>query len=261
VKKFMKKILLLVISITLIAAGSAFGIVAGSRHDMTFGALYAGSVLSSCQYCHTPHLRNNPLVGAAPLWNRSVSGAGSYLASDGATSYQVYGAAGVGGPGGTLSGTTVGAPGGNSKTCLSCHDGTIGLGAVIVGAFAAVTGVEAGGTAVTVGVGGALIDGNTNTVTGRVPGLGTDLRQEHPVGVVYDSGTTGPGLSNVIAALPSGLVYEVNGTTLRIYGAGGDGFSTVECGSCHDPHVTGGGFDPFLRQVLTTICTDCHSAK
>ncbi len=251
----MKKILLLVIAITLIAAGSAFGIIAGSRHDMTAGAFYAGAAISACQYCHTPHLRNNPVVGSAPLWNRSMSAAGSYLAADGATNYQVYGAAGAGVAGQTLSGSTVNEPGGNSKTCLTCHDGTIGLGAVLVGAFATVTGAEAGGTAITVGAGGSLIGGATNTNTGRVPGLGTDLRQEHPVGVIYDSGVTAAGLSNVVNAN-----NEINGTQLRIYG-GGDAVGTVECGSCHDPHQTGGGLDPFLRQVLTTICTDCHSAK
>lgn len=239
----MKKILILAVAIVLVAASVSFAVIAGSRHDLTASAYYSGATISACQFCHTPHLRTNPVVDGAPLWNRTQ-------ALPGAGSYTLYG------NGTTLSGTTVGQPGANSKTCLSCHDGTIGLGTVLVGATSTIVGTESGGTASTI-VGGKLAEGVTNTVTGRVPGLGTDLRQEHPVGVVYNSATSGPGLNSSVA--PS-APWNIAGKKWRLYG-GGDGTGTVECGSCHDPHNTTAGQQPFLKDTLSTMCTDCHSSK
>lgn len=239
----MKKILILTLAILLVAASVSFALIAGSRHDLTASAYYSGGAVSACQYCHTPHLRTNPVVDGAPLWNRTQTLPGS-------GSYTLYG------NGTTLSGTTVNQPGANSKTCLSCHDGTIGLGDILVGTDSTISGTEATGTAVTI-VSGRLVDGATNAVTGRVPGLGTDLRQEHPVGVVYNSATVGPGLNSSVGA---SAPWNIAGKKWRLYG-GGNGTGTVECGSCHDPHNTTAGEQPFLKDTLNTMCTDCHSAK
>lgn len=240
----MKKILILTLAILLIAASVSFAVIANSRHDLTATAYYSGGAVSACQFCHTPHLRNNTVVDGAPLWNRTQS-------LPGTGTYTLYGSNGK-----TLSGTDVNQPGANSKTCLSCHDGTIGLGDILVGAVSTITGTEATGTAATI-VGGKLADGVTNAITGRVPGLGTDLRQEHPVGVVYDSTKSGPGLNSSVAA---SAPWNIASKKWRLYG-GGDGTGTVECGSCHDPHNTTAGQQPFLKDTLNTMCTDCHSAK
>lgn len=239
----MKKVLILALAILLVAASVSFALIAGSRHDLTAPAYYSGAQVSACQFCHTPHLRNNPVVAGAPLWNRTqtLPGSGSYTLYGGGT---------------TLSGTTVNQPGANSKTCLSCHDGTIGLGDILVGTGGTISGAESGGTAATIQA-GKLTDGAVNTVTGRVPGLGTDLQQEHPVGVVYNSATSGPGLNSAVSPNPP---YNINNKRWRLYG-GGDGTGRVECGSCHDPHNTTAGQTPFLKDTATTICTDCHSQK
>lgn len=240
----MKKVLILALAILLVAASVSFAQIAGSRHDLTAGAYYSGAQVSACQFCHTPHLRNNPVVPGAPLWNRTQTLPG------GGGSYTLYG------NGQTLSGTTVGQPGANSKTCLSCHDGTIGLGDILVGTGGTISGTAGGGTSTTI-VNGKLADNIANPVTNRVPGLGTDLQQEHPVGVVYNSATPGPGLNNIVTP---NAPWKINNKNWRLYG-GGDGTGTVECGSCHDPHNTDAPNYPFLKDTATTICTDCHSGK
>jgi len=58
-----------------------------------------------CVYCHTPH---GATAGATPLWNRDLSGA----------TYVPYQSS-------SLDATGIGQPGGTSKLCLSCHDGTM----------------------------------------------------------------------------------------------------------------------------------------
>jgi predicted CXXCH cytochrome family protein len=235
----MKKALILAVALVLMAASVSFAVIAGSRHDLTSGTYYSGAQVSACQFCHTPHLRNNTVVQGAPLWNRQLPTA----------TYTLYG------NGQTISGTSVGQPGTNSKTCLSCHDGTIALGDILVGNDSTIQGAG-GGTTATI-VNGKLADGVTNPTTGRVPGIGTDLRQEHPVGVVYDSSTQGPGLNS---SVNSNAPYNIGNKKWRLYG-GGDGTGTVECASCHDPHNTTNGEQPFLRDSYSTICTDCHSQK
>jgi hypothetical protein len=67
-----------------------------------------------CVYCHTPHGAST--VVQAPLWNRTASSA----------TYTTYDSLGTS----TLT-QPVTAPGPNSLTCLSCHDGTLGVDSVI----------------------------------------------------------------------------------------------------------------------------------
>ena len=131
-----------------------------------------------------------------PLWNHAVSVA----------TYQLYGG------GVTGKGTTVNQPGPASASCLSCHDGT-----VAVDAFGGATGNDA--TKIT---GDALI--------------GTDLRDDHPIGVAYTVSSS----------------YK-SPTNAKLYN------SRVECASCHDVHDYTN--DPFLRMSNSgsALCLDCHN--
>ncbi len=242
----MKKIVILTVAILLVTTGISLAIISGSRHDMTVFTSNAAARMSACQYCHTPHHANTTTSGdgsAAPLWNRTLP-AGS--------SYTVYGG------GVTLSQTTVSAPGTHSLTCLSCHDGTIGLGDVYTGTDETLSGsisTQNGGQALT-GI-GALAAASTNI------NFGNNLTREHPVGVAYRSASFD---SNSLAGLrtpDSGMIIKT-GKKWKIYG-GNDGTGRVECGSCHDPHgsdrVAGGATAPFLKDTKSTMCTDCHSLK
>ncbi|MEF9438350.1 MAG: hypothetical protein L0922_06295, partial [Candidatus Mariimomonas ferrooxydans] len=136
-----------------------------------------------CIFCHTPHntIRNVPY-----LWNRKDSTA-NYIPYQSSTLY-----------------ATVGQPTGTSKLCLSCHDGTIALGAVISKLqeipFAAGIRFIPKGPAM----------------------LGTDLSDDHPVSFVYD---TALAASNPELADPSTLPSEVKL----------DKHGQLQCTACHDP--------------------------
>jgi hypothetical protein len=106
--------------------------------------------------------------------------------------------------------------------------------------------------------------------------IGTDLRDDHPVGVSYPA-SNGAGTD---WKTPGGSVAKPGGTTL-FFDDNGDGrmqkseirlYSTgqgpeVECGSCHDPHGVpsagiGSTFLPsFLRKTNSgsSVCLTCHS--
>ncbi len=98
------------------------GSIANTRHNLTqagipgriFMDAHRNDYEEVCVYCHTPH-GANPSVDA-PLWNRARSSA----------TYTTYDQLGTS----TLT-QTVTAPGPNSITCLSCHDGTLAIDSVI----------------------------------------------------------------------------------------------------------------------------------
>lgn len=117
-----------------------------NRHNLSTtgpGPMKSTTVTEVCVFCHTPH-NANP---AAPLWNQTLSSAGS--------TYQPYTST-------TLT-ASVGLPSGGSKLCLSCHDGTIAIGNTINNGKLAMQGVNAQGQ----------LTGASN--------LGTDLRNDHPI--------------------------------------------------------------------------------
>lgn len=133
----MKKILVAFAVAAFASAASAT--VAGNPHDMRL----KGGTQGVCLYCHAAHVWTVSNIGSgtgAPLWNRNQSSA--------ITAY-----------GTTVAGTFISAPGAQSRTCLSCHDGVTDLGAVN------------NGTVATLGVINATYS------------VGTDLTNDHPVGV------------------------------------------------------------------------------
>ena len=87
--------------------------IVGSKHDMS--ALTWNAEGEICITCHTPHNSQAASVGA-PLWNHASTTTvfGLYTSTTSAT----------------LNAST-GQPAGTSKLCLSCHDGTVDLIAVL----------------------------------------------------------------------------------------------------------------------------------
>jgi predicted CXXCH cytochrome family protein len=197
----MKKIL--VALAMLAAAATASAQVVGSAHDLSGGYGASNSNTTQvCIFCHAPHWTNTAIT-AAPLWNRTSTG----------STYTVY-------TSNTLSGA-IAAVGANSLTCLACHDGSANLGQVY--------------------------DGGANTnlfdVAASIAGsanVGTDLRNDHPVGIGY-----------VVAGNSE---FNANAGGLPLYGV----TNTVECASCHDPHDETN--IPFLRvtNAASALCTTCH---
>ncbi|HEX6266578.1 MAG TPA: cytochrome c3 family protein, partial [Burkholderiales bacterium] len=139
-------------------------------------------------------------------------------------------------------------PGGSSKLCLSCHDGTLAVGSVNVlngqGSSTAqgTVGIDMTGT----GAGGAMPPG-AGTSTGFTRNLGVDLKNDHPISVTYNSllATRDGELRPVDAAQKwppgSGSVIGPRAPGARpaapLEPTGASGAGQVQCGTCHDPHV------------------------
>lgn len=180
--------------------------ITGSAHDFSNESWNTTSEI--CIVCHTPH-NADITVSDAPLWNHQVT----------SQTFQLYSSS-------TLD-ATIGQPDGNSKLCLSCHDG--------------VTAVDNFGGTTT---GTELISGDAN--------IGTDLRNDHPVSFVYDptlAGTDG-GLYDPTTQ-NSGLGGTINGDML---------FGTkLQCASCHDVHNSA-NLDYLLvkSNLNSALCLTCH---
>ena len=207
-----------------------------------------------CIFCHTPH-------GAeqikAPLWNRKFL----------STNYTTYSSS-------SLDASDLGQPTGTSKLCLSCHDGTMAIGAVNVlnGTFTDRDPKTQDIEMVGVGLNGEMPAGH-GTTSGFTRNLGIDLTNDHPISFTFD------------AAQANRDGELVDPTTVSYLGErrpGGHNKPTLplednqmECISCHDPHVrsTTGENIKFLRvnrfqqatpiegtfnQANDIICLACH---
>lgn len=270
------------------------GSIANTRHNMTqrqgsgggpSGALmdpYRNDYGEVCVYCHTPHAANAGVT--LPLWNRTIK----------ATTYTTYAALGTS----TLT-QPVTQPGPNSLACLSCHDGQVAVDSVINmpgsgGYNAAQAGAQNNtflnawtntrGPDATVHIGlnptasqgclachssgAGFVGAGATDFTVFV--IGTDLRNDHPVGVRFPTAGPGVDFNPPSATRTTVRWFDTDGDArpdtneIRVYDSG-DGFA-VECASCHDPHgVPSGGagspFNPSFLRVSNTgsaLCLTCH---
>ena len=159
-----------------------------------------------CVFCHTPH------NGAAlsPLWNKDLE----------PQTYQVY-----------VSPTlkvaqklgSLPQPSGSTKLCLSCHDGTIALGAVLNP------------------VGGIAMGGAGTLPPGSLSNFGLDLRGHHPVSFRYSDSLPNPEL---VPAPPGDLTFGAS--------------DEVHCTTCHDPHDDRNGQFLSKDNRFSALCTSCH---
>lgn len=182
----------------------AFAQVTGTAHDLS-----ANEPTSQvCIFCHTPH-NAEPAV---PLWNHELSSA----------TYTEYTSP-------TMDATPVGPLGGGtgiSNLCLSCHDGTVGLGSLVNN-----------------GPGGPPINQNV-VLTGNAD-LGTDLSNDHPINIYYDAD---------LVALDDELI-DPTMIDVDLFGPNGD---ELQCASCHDAHDD--TIEPFLVKSNngSELCLTCH---
>ncbi len=176
---------------------------------------HASSESQICAFCHTPH--GATPEQAAPLWNRQLSSA-TYIPFSSTS----------------LDATDLGQPGGKSKLCLSCHDGTIALGAVnvlnrIENPNIPFTGTKADGT----------IPEGLGETTGFTRRLGVDLSNDHPISFTYDSSQA----ARDGELFDPAVVAHINERTRGSPPAAPQGDylpledGKVECITCHDPHL------------------------
>ncbi len=202
---------LLLLSAVALLASAASGqqtSVVDTKHNLsTSGPGPYRAVIESriCIFCHTPHrARTN-----APLWNRE----------DSRETYAVYTSSTFGG--------TLGQPNGASKLCLSCHDGSIALGAIV----SSETEIE-------------MSPGYSHLNSGS-SSIGTMLHDDHPVSFHYASSKGGSGQDYHDESTLNGPVeLDANGY--------------VQCTSCHDPHNN--QFGSFLEASdrHSGLCLSCH---
>jgi hypothetical protein len=271
---------------------SNIGSVGNTRHNLTqrqpAGGGPAGATMDSfrndylevCVYCHTPH--GSSTTTTAPLWNRTMK----------ATTYQTYDLLGSG----SIT-QPITQPGTASLTCLSCHDGQTAVDSIInmpgSGRFLKTQETtenlaflnswnNSRGPDATVharmsateclachSTAAGIVGAGATDFTAFV--IGTDLRNDHPVGIRYPT-TAGAGTDfREPPRMEARLAYfDTNGNAhadageIRLYNSG-DGYE-VECASCHDPHGVpsagpGSVFHPtFLRvsNVGSGVCLSCH---
>jgi predicted CXXCH cytochrome family protein len=153
-----------------------------------------------------------------PIWNRDLG------YQENASLYQLYGST-------TLDSNVV-RPTGASKLCLSCHDGTLAFGSLMN-----LDGVRPANV--------PMANGVTTMPPGRTL-LGTDLRNDHPISMVPN-----------VAADPE-IRLPPAGDDVRLREGSTPGVKdTVQCTSCHDPHLDG---YKFLVKDNTrgAVCLTCH---
>jgi predicted CXXCH cytochrome family protein len=218
--------------------------IAGGPHDLSGGSALRNTDNTidgqTCVFCHTPHGGAN----SVPLWNRTAPTGAAYQLYSSSTSDVVTTASDI--------------ASGVSGACLSCHDGTIAmdvLSNVNGTAFGPAVGFTRQGTAkasFSASGGGA-----NNVMSGGLPFLGTDLRNDHPVAIVYETARVATPTEFVTQVL-SGAKISVGSTEpVPLFGSSTSN-ARVECASCHNPHNNSLG--SFLRKSNTgsAICLSCH---
>ena len=216
----MKKILSLACTMIVMTMILAHGFAAAQvssdalgMHNLT--AASGASVYSQgslgCTFCHAPH---SGLGGITPLWNQKLS-THTYTPYTSTTYVET--------------GNTQPTLGITSSLCLSCHDGTVGVGQ-------------------SAAYGPLPMVGAMNSVDS----FGTTLTGSHPFSLVLPM----KDAANLVASLvskgktadPIGAVKLVNGN--------------IECTSCHSPHVQ--GIDRIAQNFLVRdssnaqMCLACH---
>ena len=233
--------------------------IRNTKHNFSVtgpGDVRAVSEDELCVFCHTPHGAEQAIRG--PLWNRKLSGA----------TYTPYTSS-------SMDALGLAQPGGSSKLCLSCHDGTLAIGAVntLNGAFTDQDPTTPDIPLVGVGPGGTIPAGQGEG-TGFTRKLGTDLTNDHPISFTYDDSLA---IADGELLLPSAAPHIGN----RLPGVRPvvpleD--DQLQCSSCHDPHIRDsvesdikflrllrfqktepslGGFD----QTVDIICLACHEKE
>lgn len=165
----------------------------------------------ACTFCHAPH---SGLGGITPLWNQKLS-TQTYTPYTSTTYVE--------------QGNTKPTLGITSSLCLSCHDGTVGVGQS-----------AAYGPLPTVGT------------LNSVDSFGTTLTGSHPFSLVLPI----KDASNLQASLVAqGKTADPTGAVKLVAG-------NIECTSCHDPHVQ--AIDKVAQNFLVRdsssaqMCLACH---
>lgn len=208
-----KYILPLTLTLTLMGIDAFGGSIIGTKHNLSVsgpGPLRSTSKKEICVFCHPPP---GPRMNVKFLWNRK-NNTQYYIPYQSSTLY-----------------ASVGQPTGVSKMCLSCHDGTIALGAT---------------TSMPTEI--PFKGGTRYLPDERASHLGTDLSDDHPVSFVYDRALS---LQNLELKDPELLHPSI---TL-------DKEQQLQCTACHDPHDDTFGRFLVMDNTGSALCVACHDKR
>jgi len=155
-----------------------------------------------CVFCHTPH----NATPQSPLWNRELP----------PQAYVVYSSP-------TLGAGPIPQPSGPTRLCLSCHDGTVAMGTVVVPET------------------GIAMAGDGHLPPDSLGDFGIDLSAHHPVSFSYSS------------ALPNPELVPIPPPELTLGGA-----DEMHCSTCHDPHNDQYGQFLVRDNRYSQLCIRCH---
>lgn len=273
---------MLVLTVGVFGSSQALAGIASTKHNLGSqgtGVNKFDGTAELCVFCHTPHGADT--TASVPLWNRALPAANTY------TTYNSLGTS-------SLDGATV-AVGSVSIACLSCHDGTQAMNTMINQPGSG--GYVSGGSAMSGTWTGANQTGGKIS-SGLITYIGTDLQNDHPIGIQYGggpkAGTVPAAPSDYTSSLFNDADFKdaksatINGKTVWWVEAGGSaagrqkvdmqlytrtgvtslgaGATTltgdqpfVECASCHDPHTD--AQVTFLRtsNANSAVCLACHT--
>lgn len=212
----------LVLAAAGLAVAAPVSDVTQSLHNLSVGGpggTRAQTESQVCVFCHTPH--GATAVPGAPLWNRQLSGA----------TYTTYTSS-------SLDAVRVAGqldqPAGSSRLCLSCHDGTLAIGQVNVRGGQQNVSIAMTGT----GAGGVMPAGDGLT-TGYTRNLGTDLTNDHPISLTFDTDLAAADgeLWDPAGAAHIGVRAPGQRFDVPLEETGALDAAQVQCASCHDPHL------------------------
>lgn len=190
----MKAIIFRTCLLTVLVGGFMSTAALGLVHTDIFG----------CDPCHTPH--DAKTLPGVPLWGGNET----------TTTFTMYSSS-------TFKGTIDGQPSGNSKLCLSCHDGA---------------------------------NPNFTWLAPEMTFGSNELVNSHPISFIYDSSLAALDQGLKDPSLPSTLGGTISEDLL-------DPESKMQCGSCHDVHSSGvgefqlRGYD-YGDQHGPELCRMCH---
>lgn len=186
------------------------GSILDTKHNLSIsgpGPVKSTTEEEVCLFCHAPH---NTRRDIPYLWNKS----------DTTISYTPYQS--------TTLHAAVGQPTGASKLCLSCHDGTVALGALLTRPAE------------------IPFAGGVRFMPAGRANLGTDLSDDHPVSLIYDSAlaSSNSQLRDPLS-LPPQIQLDQN--------------KEMQCTACHDSHDNSNGKFLVMPNQYSNLCTTCHN--
>lgn len=191
------------------------GSIIDTKHNLSVtgkGDIKSPSETRVCIFCHSSHNASSE----GPLWNHKTTSSGKFVTYKRST---------------MVSKTEQ--PNGATKLCLSCHDGTIAVGAIR-------------GQSDPIPMKNVTSSGKISS--SRRSHIGTDLRGTHPVSVKFNQ---------VVALSSKSLRWPIYDPTNEV---GTDHNGYVQCTSCHDPHDDSKSDKyPFWNKTtFSEVCKACH---